>query len=200
MYHVSRMKYFTYELIAAANEWIDQTEEARIDAGRQFEEAVKQYHRSLAELKPRIRRRAWDFFENGYGRWGLHDGRLISLSIGDGLDYRPDGTKPFRLNLQRTNARVVLLNYEQDLLYTFDLRGVSRMNSDLLRGELSIGLGNVFTYEIVAADKNLLQLGFLFASGASIVGQFTKLVFRRLRIKRKYPLGDICRSRARLKK
>src|SRR5260370_29434261 len=188
------MKYFTNELVAAANDWIEQTEQRRLDAERQFLETVKQYHRSLQDLKLRISRQAWNFFENGYGRWGLHDGRLISLWIGDGLDYRPDGSSPFRINHQRTTARVTFLNYEQDLLYTFDLRGISRVRSDLLRCEgLKWHLGDLFTYEIVAVDENLLQLGFLFASGASIVAHFTKLIFHRKRIERKYPAGEMYR-------
>jgi hypothetical protein len=155
---------------------------------------LKQYHRSLQDLKPRISRQAWNFFENGYGRWGLHDGRLISLSIGDGLDYRLDGNVPFRINHQRTTARVKFLNYEQDLFYTFDLRGISRVRSDLMKCEArNWDLGDLFTYEIVAVDENLLQLGFPFASGASIGAQFKKLIFRKKRITRKYPAGEMYR-------
>jgi hypothetical protein len=162
----------------------------RLDAERRYWETVKHYHGSLQELKPRVGRQAWNFFENGFGRWGLHDGRLISLSVGDGLDYRPDGSAPFRINHQRTSARVVFLNLEQDLLYTFELRGVNRMRSDLMCEAPKQCLGDLFTYEIVAVDKDLLQLGFLFASGASIVAQFTRLVFRRQRIGRKYPINE----------
>jgi hypothetical protein len=125
---------------------------------------------------------------------GLHDVRLISLSIGDGLDYRPDGACPFRVNRQRTAARILFLNHEQDLLYTFDLKGVDRMTNDLLRCEApNWCLGDLFTYEITVVDKNLLQLGFLFASGATIVAQFTNLIFRRQRIKREYPARDVYR-------
>src|SRR5260370_34148427 len=127
------MKYFTNELVAAANDWIEQTEQRRLDAERQFLETVKQYHRSLQDLKLRISRQAWNFFENGYGRWGLHDGRLISLPIGDGLDYRPDGSSPFRINHQRTTALVTFLNYEQNLIYNFHPPGTSRERGGLTR-------------------------------------------------------------------
>ena len=189
------MKYFTYELIAAANDWTEQSEAMRLNANQRFSEVEKQYHSSLEELRPRISRQAWHFFANGHGRWGLHDGRLISLSIGDGLDYRPDGTAPFRVNHQRTVARIVFLNYEQHLLYTFDLRGVSRMHNDLLRCEWVANwcLGDLYTYEISVVDKKQLQLGFLFASGAEIDAQFTKLIFSRQRIKREYAAGDMYR-------
>jgi hypothetical protein len=189
------MKYFTYELVASANDWIDQTEQARLDACRRFEESAEQYRMSLKQVKSRISTQAFNFFENGHGRWGLHDGRLISLTAGDGLDYRPDGTSPFRLNRQRTTARAVFINYEQDLLYTFQLRGIVRIFAELVPdASPSIGcVGDLFIYEIVAVDENLLQLGFLFASGASIVAQFSKLTFRRQRIDRKYAPGEMYR-------
>ena len=148
---------------------------------------MKRYLASLGELKPRISGQAWNFFANGYGLWGLHDGQLISLSIGDGLDYRPDGTYPFRINHQRTIALITFLNYEQDLLYTFELRGVCRMHSDLITEVPNRSLGDLYTYELVTLENDLLQLGFLFATGSTIVVQFNKLIFRRRRLKRKYP-------------
>jgi hypothetical protein len=188
------VRYFTYELIAAANDWIDQTEQSRLDASRQFEKACIQYHRALEKLRPRISKPAWNFFEFGYGQTGLHDGRLVSLSVGDGLDYRANGTVPFRLNRQTTAARIVFLNHEQDLIYTFDLRGINSMRTELMRSEApNWCLGDLFTYEIIALDKDLLQLGFLFASGASIITHFRKLIFRRQRLKRKYQPGEIYR-------
>jgi hypothetical protein len=188
---LAEMKYFNKELMAAANDWVEQTAEERFNASREFEEAVKRYHRSLHQLKQRISGQAWSFFEGGHGRQGLHDGRLISLSVGDGLDYQADGSSAFRVNHQKTAASVVFLNYEQDLLYTFGLRRVNRICSDLSRCDASNWcLGDLFTYEIVAIDDDLLQLGFLFASGSSIVAQFARLVFRRRRIKRKYPAEE----------
>lgn len=177
------MKYFTYDLVAAANDWIEQTEQARLEADQRFSQAELQYHRSLGELKTRISRQAWSFFESGSGRWGLHDGRLISLCVGDALEYGPDGASPFCVNHQRTVARVVFVNHERDLLYTFELRQISSMRTDLKRSEPpNRCLGDLFTYEIISVDKDLMQLGFLFAAGGSIVAQFKKLIFRRQRL------------------
>lgn len=76
------MKYFTYDLIAAANDWIEQAEQARLTAEQRFLNTVKDYRRSLFEVKPRISTTAWEFFDSGNGPSGLHDGRLASLSIG----------------------------------------------------------------------------------------------------------------------
>jgi len=189
------MKYFTKNLVAAANDWIEQTGEEHRQAEKQFWSTVEDYHRELEGLKSRVSRPAWNFFRHGFARYGLHDARLLSLRVGDGLDYVPDGTSPFRLNRQRTSARIEFLNYEQDFHYLFELRGVRRVQSDLfIDEEISEGsIGDLFTYELTAVDKESLQLGFLFAVGASIIIQFRRLVFRRRRIKRKYKEGEMYR-------
>jgi hypothetical protein len=187
------MKYFSYNLVAAANDWIEQSAEEHRQAEQRFWSIAEDYGRELEGLKSRVSRAAWDFFRHGFGRYGLHDARLLSLSIGDGLDYVPDGTAPFRLNRQRTSARIEFLNYEQDLHYLFDLRGVRRLQSDLSVEEETYAksIGDLYTYELTAADEASLQLGFLFASGASITIQFRRLVFRRHRIKRQYETGEM---------
>jgi hypothetical protein len=187
------MKYFTYEIIAAANDWIEQTEQERRLAEKRFDSAVKKYRRELERLRPRISRTGWDFFRHGFGERGLHDARLLSLRVGDGLNYKPDGRLPFRLNAQRTSAIVEFLNYEQSFHYVFDLRGVSRVCSDLFVDEelFAKSLSDLYIYELTATDRKGLQLGFLFATGASIVIEFQRLVFRRRRIKREYEPGEM---------
>lgn len=189
------MKYFTYELIAAADDLIEQTAQERRLAQKRGDSVVKKYQRELESLKPRISGAAWDFFRHGFGERGLHDASLLSLRVGDGLNYTPDGASPFLRNRQRTSTIVEFLNFEQDLRYVFDLRGVSRVRSDLFVDEESFAksLGDLYIYELTATDKKDLQLGFLFASGASVVIQFQRLVFRRRRIRREYDLGEMYR-------
>jgi len=189
------MKYFTYNLVAAANDWIEQTEEESRSAERQFWATVEDYRRHLEGLKSRVSRPAWDFFRHGFGRYGLHDARLLSLCVGDGLGYTPDGASPFLLNRQHASARIEFLNYEQDLHYLFDLRGMSRLQNDLVIEEDSYAksIGDLFTYELTAVDEIHLQLGFLFASGSSVIIQFRRLVFRRRRINRRYEIGAMYR-------
>ena len=187
------MKYFTNNLVMAANNWIEQTEEEFRQAEKQFWSTVEDYYRELEGLKSRVSRPAWDFFRHGYARYGLHDAKLLSFSVGDGLDFVPDGTSPFRLNRQRTLARIEFLNYEQDFYYLFDLRGISRVQTDLfIEGEsYAKSIDDLFIYELTAEDKNTLQLGFLFATGASIVIRFRRLIFRRRRIKRQYEESEM---------
>jgi len=187
------MKYFKYEIVAAGDDLIEQTGSELRLAQKRFRAAIQKYQRELESLKPRVTGAAWDFFRHGFGERGLHDARLLSLRVGDGLDYTPDGASPFQLNRQHTSTAVEFLNYEQSLHYVFDLRGVSRVSTDLFIEEQSYAksLGDLYIYELTALDQNILQLGFLFASGATIVVQFKRLVFRRRRIKRQYETGEM---------
>jgi len=72
---------------------------------------------------------------------------------------------------------------------------VSRVSTDLFVDEESFAksLADLYIYELTATDKKRLQLGFLFGSGASVMIEFQRLVFRRRRIKRKYELGEMYR-------
>ncbi len=189
------MKYFTYDLVAAGDDLIGRTAPELRLAQKRFRSAIQKYQRELDGLKPRISLAAWDFFRHGFGERGLHDARLLSLRIGDGLNYPPDGAAPFLINRQLTSAIVEFLNFEQSFHYVFDLRGVSRVNSDLFVQEESFAksLGDLYIYELTATDENALQLGFLIASGASVIIQFERLVFRRRRIKREYEVGEMYR-------
>jgi hypothetical protein len=189
------MKYFTYQLIAAANGWLEQPAPEVNMAERRFDAVVKKYQQELERLRPRISGSAWDFFRHGSGERGLHDARLLSLKVGDGLNYKPDGVAPFLRNRQRTSTIVEFLNFEQSLHYVFDLRGVTRVHGDLFVEPSSFAksLGDLYIYELTASNSKLLELGFLFATGASIVIQFERLVFRRRRIKPEYEIGEMFR-------
>ena len=185
------LKYFTVELVAAANDWVDQSERDGRKARNKFSRVVLQYRAELETLKPRISQAAWKFFRLGFGETGLHDGRLLSMTVGDGLGHIADGKRPFSRNAGRTSAALHFLNYEQNFHYSFDLRGVSEVRCDLFAYPLTDRLGDLYTYELTGVDERHLQLGFLFASDASIVVRFQRLVFRRTRLNRRYEVGDI---------
>jgi len=187
------MKYFNYELISAANNWIKQDKQEFSQAEKRLEAALRKYQRELENLKTRVSQPAWRFFRDGFGRHSLHDGRLLSLRTGDGLDYHADGENPFRLNTQRTSADLEFLNFEQDSHYLFNLKGVNRLRCDIFTEDNrhAKSIGDLYIYELTAADKDQLRLGFLFASGATIIVQFRRLVFRKRRIERKYVPGEM---------
>lgn len=192
------MRYFTYELIVAANGWIDEDENVRKQAYRRFESTTEEYYRQLDLFEHRVGHRAWEFFRFGFASKSLHDGRLLCLRIGDGLDYEPNGRAPFYLNRQRTSALLEFLNFEQDAHFVFDLHGVKRLSSDLFgtEGIEAQSIGDLCAYELTAEDEETLRLGFVFASGATIVVEFEKLVFRKKRVRRTYPVGQMFSLRA----
>jgi hypothetical protein len=186
------MKYFTFELLCAANDWIEQSEEERLAAEQRFELASQDYIRELDGLRSRISQPAWDFFRYGGNETGIHDATLLSATAGDGLNYAADGSSPFLINRGKLAARIEFLNFEQDRHYTFDLRAVSQYKADLFVEEWRAAktVGDLYLCELTAVSDAELQLGFLFASGASIVTRFKRLVFKRRRIARKYETGE----------
>lgn len=186
------MRYFTYDLIAAANDWVEQSPAEQQQAEARLTATVKEYQRQLDHLKSRVSRDAWQFFRYGFGSESLHDASLLSLQVGDGLRYIADGEQPFRINRQRTSVLVEFLNYEQTAHYSFDLRQVKRLTCDLFVDDESYAknIGDLYTYELTAVGGDL-QLGLLFASGATIVTQLGKLVFRKKRLKRKYEADEM---------
>jgi len=179
------MKFFTYQLVASANDWIQQTEEEQLQSEKLFWAAAEAYERQLEGLRSRVSGPAWDFFRHGFGHDGLHDARLVLLSVGDGIYLVSDGSSSLSTNRRVATAKVEFLNREQDLHYTFDMRGVSRLQCDLFgEGTPHAGnIGDLYTYELTSTDDENLELGLLFASGATVTVQFRRLVFRKRRIK-----------------
>ena len=72
---------------------------------------------------------------------------------------------------------------------------MSRVQADLYVEEdrYAKRIGDLFTYELTAVDEARLQLGLLFASGASVIIRFRRLVYRRRRIKRQYEFKEVFR-------
>ena len=188
------MRYFTYELVAAANDWVQQTAAEHRKAEARLANAIRKYQRQLEPLESRISRDAWQFFRNGFGSKSLHDARLLSLQVGDGLGYTADGKQPFLLNRRPASVLVEFLNYEQNARFSFALHRVTRLSCDLFveKESYSKSIGDLYIHELTAAGNDL-QLGLLFASGASIVVRFGKLVFRRKPLKRSYELSEMYR-------
>ena len=189
------MRYFTYELISAANGWGGKSVAARRKGEARYASAFEKYKEQLESLQSRISRDAYQFFRYGFGMEGLHDARLLSLRAGDGLDYLADGQQPFLLNRQKLSVVIEFLNYEQNRHYIFDLRKVSRLTCDLFVEEerYAKSAGDLYTYELIGIGDEL-GLGLLFASGATITAQFGKLVFRKKRLKRAYEIDEIYRA------
>jgi hypothetical protein len=183
------MRYFTKEFIKADNDSsLSRTKHDEV--GRKFERNCRAYRKQLAKLRPRVSKQAWIFFYFGFGRWGLHDARLISFAAGDGLDYRIDGRHPFRINKQKAKVRIQILSHDQNLLCDFRCSEVRKAVFDFPSEDPLWNSGRVddlHSYELTTASKNFLRLEFLFTSGSTILIEFMRLGFRRQRVRRRYP-------------
>lgn len=173
------MKYFTYERIEAANDWIEQSESKHEKAKEDFRKAGKLYFEELESIKQRVSKPAWEFFRYGFAEYGLHDARLLSFNIGDNEVY--SAAKSAFERKRGTSAKIHFLSQTRKYYYTFDLRGVKSSKLDISIDEdlYEKNIGDLFAYELTEFDSEFLQLGFFFASGAEINVIFRKLVFKR---------------------
>lgn len=162
------MRYFTFELISAANDWVEQDRADFEKAENLYWKTAENYQESLDELKPRLSKKAWEFFHYGFSQTGLHDANLLRLKTGDAISFEIDGKEPLRLNRKKAVVQIEFLNYEQDLHYLFEVRGIRRFDCSLFV-ESNKSFSDLFTYEITDLDDDYLQLGFLFATGATII-------------------------------
>ena len=154
----------------------------------------RKYQRELKALESRVSRKAWQFFRYGFGDKSLHDASLLSLRVGDGLGFIANGKRPFYLNRQTTAVVIEFLNYQQNARYVFDLRRVKLLQTELYGENESYArsIGHLYTYEL-SSLRDDLQLGFLFASGGTIVVQFRRMVFQLQRLKRGYAVEEMYR-------
>lgn len=169
------MKFFTHDLVAAANSWGDEAEAQQRAASRRFNQAVKAYERHLDRAKPRVPAAAWRFFRHGSPANTLHDARLVRLVAGDS----PRGHRS-SAGRGRFVAFLSLefLSYGADRLYAFEFKGLRRLASALAIRGGERDLGDLYTYELRAAPQGRLAFGFLFATGATIEIECERLGFR----------------------
>jgi hypothetical protein len=176
------VKYFTYELIAAAGAWRNETIAEQQAASRKLDRATFAYCRHLDKTRPKVPPAAWRFFRHGNPENTLHDSRLMNMSIGDipvrGLGWTSSGRTKFA-----SVVRLEFLTYEEDRLYIMECRGLHRIESIITiphSDEFSDRnqIGDLYTYELRSGPKGRLQLGFLFVSGATIELEFESLRFR----------------------
>jgi hypothetical protein len=171
------MKYFPYELIAAANGWRRMTAEERQVAIRRFERAVVAYQRHLDRTRPAVSAAAWNFFRHGNPENTLHDSRLLSMSFGGTptrqTGWSGQGRRPFA-----TQVRLEFLTYAEDRLSLLECRGVRKIENCLFTPTGHRDLGDLYTYELRSTPNGRLALGFLFVTGATIDLEFDRLLFR----------------------
>jgi hypothetical protein len=160
------------------------------------------YRRQLERLRPRLSKKAWDYFWFGFAKSGIHDAKLISLSIGDGLKQLPRRLGP----ADKLGIRAEFLNQNRKYRFVFSYSRIKRFcfNFDATLGahfiELASGkplfepkhyvennhLDDVLADELSAVDKTYLRHEFIFASGASFAVEAAKISFDRVPVKQSH--------------
>lgn len=161
------MKYLTYDLISAANGWVNESGEPEPGAIHSFNAAVESYFEHLEGLQAHISKPAFQFFRFGFGDDSLHDGRLISMSIGDFTSERG--------KIVKSKAEFGFVDFRGLREYTFTAKDIRRAKLALQDAPF----GDLYTYELTAAPEDNLNLSFLFANGTEISVDFRRLIFRR---------------------
>jgi hypothetical protein len=181
------VKYFPYELIASANEWLDESPKAVRMAISQFKKASVAYKHHLDQIRQRVSSGAWQFFRYGVMDKSLHDATLLRLSMGDTLCATSRGYCD-RRNRSRTTASFEFLSFNESWIAAFNCKNVQSLKADFcLAPPMLRNLGDLYIYELRAASPTTLALGFLFASGSEIEIEFGKLIFSRRIVKREKP-------------
>jgi hypothetical protein len=169
------MKYFTKDL------WLAWNNQGPIDPKKAIgigNEAFDNYRHELEMLRTRLGTKTYEFFSTE----SLHDGRVLSFIVGDGINHQVGGVKPFDINARQTAVRIQVFGSEMDVLYTLSYEGVRRVVFDFPSDEPLFyhegdNIGDWGYDEVSAPDANYLRHEVLFSSGTSVIVEFKKFSY-----------------------
>jgi hypothetical protein len=154
----------------------DKKYQAALDRG------IRAYHKHLDKIAGRLGRRAYKFFRFGFAETGLHDGFLLSFNMGDAIDSVERISSKLRFGNGKSVIRMSILNYDQDIAHTFKFSKIRKVIIDIPSIEpiwfKAGSLGQIYSYEIIAASMKYLRIEWLLDSGGTIVIEFEKLLYR----------------------
>ena len=139
------------------------------------DENFKRYEERLNKLRPRLNERNYRFFKNG-----MHDSRVISFCVGDGLHI--DFAKNRNVSIgdfYRTSVEVKLLNADFDAIYVLKYRKVSKSLFDFPSADPLWG-NNIDDWgydELSEVSETVLRHEVLFSSGTTMLIEFEKFSF-----------------------
>ena len=173
------MKYFTKELWLGYNSRSDAEMQRAFELGEQNRQ---EYARQLEQLQPRLSKKAYRFFsvEN------LHDGRLLSFSVGDALSHDIHGHKKFDINVHHVSVVMKVLGANLDVLYVLKYKKARRVTFDYPSDKPLFHhdggqIGDWGYDELTAVDQDFLKHEVLFASGTTILIEFQDFSYERER-------------------
>ena len=141
-------------------------------------EAFTNYLNDLKQLKPRLGSDAYEFFSSE----SLHDGRVLSFVVGDGINHKVGGAKPFDINVRQTAVRIQMFGPNIDVLYTLSYEGIRKVvfdfpSDDPLFYDEGGNIGDCGYDEISAPNAEYLRHEVLFSSGTSVIIEFKKFSY-----------------------
>jgi hypothetical protein len=148
-----------------------------------FKRGIRAYHNHLDKIAGRLGPGAYRFFRFGFEEAGLHDGFLLDFSMGDAIDSVEKALSKLRFGSGKSIIRMRVLSYMQDTEHTFEFGKLRRVLVDIPSTEplwFKVGgtLGQIYSYEIVAASPKYLRIEWLLDSGGTILIEFEKLHYR----------------------
>jgi len=160
----------------------DETADKKFTAA--YFRGLRAYYKHLDSIKARLGRGAYNFFRFGSEDTGLHDGFLLSLNMGDGLGVTQQRFPKLRFGNEKSVVQMQVLNYKRDTLHSFEFKKLRKVvvdipSEDPLWFTAGKTLGQIYTYEIVAASPKYLRNEWLLDSGGTITIEFEKLIYRR---------------------
>jgi hypothetical protein len=172
----NRMQYFTKALWLAF-------QEDHVDASEAWDQSVAMYRAQLEGLRTKLSKNAQRFFDS----ISLHDGLLLSFSIGDDVEEKTD---PKTWKRQTSAFLKVRLSSNNSPIYTLKYTGVRRCvvdfpsDSPIFHGGEN-GFDDWGYAELSDAADGHLQHEILFASGATILIEFRRFSYKRIAPRKK---------------
>lgn len=136
------------------------------------------YYVQLNLIKLRLSKNGQRFF----GKCSLHDGKLLSFSVGDALD----GIQKSKINQLKTKVRIKIESAENNSIYLLKYSDIRTCKVDFPSDRplfyLEGGSFDDWGYdELTDAGKGYLRHEILFSSGAIILIDFRHFSFERLK-------------------
>ncbi len=160
--------------------WNSDDDEVQEWARKSSDENFKIYAKRLEKLRSRLKERNYEFFKNG-----LHDGQLISFSVGDGLHLNFE-KEPLKLkDFNKTTVLLKVISKWFDSIYDLKYQNVSKSVFDF-PSESPLWGNNIDDWgydEISEVDEKKLRHEVLFSSGSTILIEFEKFSFKRRKYK-----------------
>jgi hypothetical protein len=175
------MKYITKEIWSG---WNSKDEKLKKQAFEESERSLKLYAEDLEKLRSQLGENNFNFFKEG-----LHDGRIISFNVGEGidLDYEREGAFTIA-EFSETKVKIEVLEAYFEEIYSLKYEQIQKVVFDFPSDKPLWGysIGDWGYDEISAIENGYFRHEILFSSGAIILIEFQNFSFQIRQCKRSH--------------